>query len=171
MPVDSFKYLPRLIAMFYEHQAAQMPPPGPLPFTPLARPLSDSTLGLVTSGGLYLREAQRPFDLDRERAEPDWGDPTYRLIPSDVTQAELGASHLHYNTAGVLADMNVLLPVARCRELAQAGRIGALAPQQAAFMGYQGFPPDASAWRDRYGPEVAAQFKAAGVDGVLLVPA
>jgi hypothetical protein len=38
-------------------------------------------------------------------------------------------------------------------------------------MGYQGFPPDATAWRETYGPEVAEKFKAEGVDCVLLTPA
>jgi hypothetical protein len=38
-------------------------------------------------------------------------------------------------------------------------------------MGYQGFPPDTTAWRSRYGPEVAARLEAEDVDCVLLAPA
>lgn len=171
MPVDSFKNLPRLIATFYEYQAGRMPPPEPTPFTPLTKPLSDCTFGLITSGGLYQQGIEPPFDVERERAQPDWGDPTYRTIPSDITQAEIGASHLHINTDDVLTDFNILLPITRFQELVANGRVGALAAEHFSFMGYQGFPPDASAWRDTAGPEVAARFKAANVDCALLVPA
>ncbi len=51
MPVDSFKYLPRLIAAYY--QSTNRQPELPSPWTPLRRPLSECTFGLVTSGGVY----------------------------------------------------------------------------------------------------------------------
>jgi len=168
MPVDSFKFLPRLIATFY--QMLETPPQRPLPWTPLSKPLSDCTVGLVTSAGLYHAGVEPPFDTARERQEPTWGDPTYRTIPAGIRQAEIGVSHLHLNTAPLRADFNIALPIRRLRELASAGRIGGVAERHFAFMGYQGFPPDAAAWRDRYGPEVAAHFKAQGVDCVLLTP-
>jgi D-proline reductase (dithiol) PrdB len=168
-PVDSFRYLPRLIATYY--RMTEMEPELPIPWTPLARPLADCTLGLVTSGGLYHRPIDSPFDLERERAEPAWGDPSYRVIPTSVQAGELGASHLHINTEPVLADVNVLLPLDRGRELAAEGRIGRLASHAFSFMGYQGFPPDTTPWRTRYGPEVATRLKNEGVDCVLLVPA
>jgi D-proline reductase (dithiol) PrdB len=169
MPVDSFKFLPRIIAAFY--QTTDREPETPIPWTPLPRPLPDCKFGLVTSGGLYHKGVEPPFDLEREKAEPAWGDPTYRTIPADVPQAEVGASHLHINTRDVLADVNVLLPVGRFRELVAEGRVGGLADQAYSFMGYQGFPPDATAWRETYGPQVAEKFKAEGVDCVLLTPA
>jgi D-proline reductase (dithiol) PrdB len=169
MRVDSFRYLPRLIGTYY--RMTEMEPELPIPWTPLARPLVECTLGLVTSGGLYHQAADPPFDLNRERAEPAWGDPSYRAIPISMPTGELGASHLHINTEPVLADVNVLLPVDRCCELAAEGRIGRLAPRAYSFMGYQGFPPDTTAWRIRYGPEVAARLQDEGVDCVLLTPA
>jgi len=169
MPVDSFKYLPRLIATFYQMSDRQ--PELPIPWTPLPSPLPDCTFGLVTSGGLYHQGVEPPFDLVWERREPSWGDPTYRVIPDSIGQAELGASHLHIKTRGVLADANILLPINRFQELAAEGRVGGLAGQAYSFMGYQGFPPDATAWRETYGPQVAARFKAEGVDCVLLTPA
>jgi D-proline reductase (dithiol) PrdB len=169
MPVDSFRYLPRLIATYY--RMTEMEPELPIPWTPLARPLTECGLGLVTSGGLYHRAADPPFDLAREQAEPSWGDPSYRAIPADLAPEDLGVSHLHINTKPVLADINVLLPLDRGRELAAARRIGRLAPHAFSFMGYQGFPPDTTAWRIRYGPEVAARLRSEGVDCVLLAPA
>jgi len=169
MTVDSFKFLPRLIAAYY--QASQHRPELPIPWTPLPRPLAECKFGLVTSGGLFHQGVEPPFDLEREKAEPTWGDPNYRSLPAGIRQAELGASHLHINTRPVLADINILLPIHRFQELKKDGSIGGLAPEHYAFMGYQGFPPDLSGWQNQSGPAVAAKFKAAEVDCVLLTPA
>jgi D-proline reductase (dithiol) PrdB len=169
MPVDSFKYLPRIIAMFYQMTDCQ--PELPIPWTPLPRPTSDCKFGLITSGGLYHRDVEPPFDVAREKQEPTWGDPTYRTLSADVQQAEVGASHLHFNTRDVLSDVNVLLPVHRFRELVAEGRIGGLAQYAYSFMGYQGFPPDTTAWQETYGPQVADQLRAEEVDCVLLTSA
>jgi D-proline reductase (dithiol) PrdB len=168
MPVDSFRYLPRILAAYY--QASEQQPELPIPWTPLPRPLAACRFGLVTSGGLY-RHGDEPFDLARERREPTWGDPTYRTIPADIAQEEVAASHLHINTRDVLADLNILLPVGRFRELAARGRIGGLAAEAYSFMGYQGYPADTAAWEATYGPQVAERLKAEGVDCVLLTPA
>jgi hypothetical protein len=169
MPVDSYKYLPRLIAALY--QMTDLKPELPIPWTPLARPLSGCKFGLVTSGGLYHRSVEPPFDLARETMEPAWGDPTYRTLPTGIPQTEVGASHLHIRTRDVLSDVNILLPIDRFTELAAQGRIGGLASHAYSFMGYQGFPPDTTAWRETYGPQVAAKLNAEGVDCVLLTPA
>jgi D-proline reductase (dithiol) PrdB len=169
MPVDSFKYVPRLIAAFYK--MTDRKPEFPIPWTPVAKPLAECKFGLVTSGGLYFRGVEPPFDVEREKREPTWGDPTYRTIPTDIQQSELGASHLHINTHDVLSDMNILLPVQRFQELVASGKIGGLADHVYSFMGFQGYPPDASQWQQKYGPEVAGKFKSEGVDCVLLTPA
>lgn len=166
--VDSFKFLPRLIAAFY--QMTEREPELPIPWTKVERPLADLTFGLVTSGGLYLRDAQPPFDVEREKREPTWGDPTYRAIPASAAQADIAVSHLHLNPAFAETDFNVVLPITRFQELAAQGVIGGLADDAYSFMGFQGFPPDTSAWQTRYGPETAAKFQAAGVDCVLLTP-
>ncbi|MCA9936178.1 MAG: hypothetical protein KC415_19730, partial [Anaerolineales bacterium] len=168
MIVDSFKFLPRLIATFY--QMTEREPQQPIPWTPLAKPLAACKFGLVTSAGLYLKGVQRPFDTERERAEPTWGDPTYRAIPADTPQAALAVSHLHLNTADIEQDVNIVLPLRRFQELAAAGKIGGLADAHYSFMGYQGFPPEATAWAEQYGPEIAARFKQEKVDCVLLTP-
>ena len=168
MSVDSYKFLPRLIAAFYE--MVEVESDLPIPWTPLTRPLSESKFGLVTSGGLFHKGSDAPFDLERERSEPTWGDPTYRSIYSSIRQDEVGVSHLHVNPRLAESDMNVLLPINRFQELTAEGTIGALAENHFSFMGYQGYPPDASAWRDVYGPQVAGKFISEGVDCVLLTP-
>jgi D-proline reductase (dithiol) PrdB len=168
MTVDSFKFLPRLIAAVYE--VTDRKPESPIPWTPLPRPLSECKFGLVTSGGLYHIGVDRPFDLEREVQEPTWGDPSFRKIPVDLPQAKLGVSHLHINAQWVQEDINVLLPIQRFKELVEEGWIGGLAQDAYSFMGYQGYPPDTHAWQFEYGPQVAENFKEEGVDCALLTP-
>lgn len=168
MTVDSFKYLPRLIALIYELQEPELR--IPIPWTSLPGPVSRCKFGLVTTGGLFHKSLEAPFDLARERAEPTWGDPTYRTIPLKISQEEVGVSHLHVNTSYAEADLNVLLPVQRFQELERQGIIGGLANNHYSFMGYQGYPPDTDAWRYKYGPQVAQKFLDEGVNCVLLTP-
>lgn len=145
-------------------------PEYPIPWTPLPGPLADCTFGLVTSAGLYHLGIETPFDLDRERREPSWGDPTYRTIPVNIHKSQVRASHLHINTQWVEEDINVLLPVDRFQELVADGLVGGLGTDAYSFMGYQGFPPNPTTWQETYGPQVAGKLKDEGVDCVLLTP-
>ena len=169
MTVDSFKFLPRLIATFY--QMTDREPVYPIPWFPLPRDLEKCTFGLVTSAGLFHQGHAPPFDLEREREEPTWGDPSYREIPVNIPQDQVGVSHLHLNPQDMLLDINIQLPSHRFQELQEEGRIGGLADTAYSFMGYQGFPPDATQWENTFGPQVAQLFKADGVDCVFLTPA
>jgi len=96
-----------------------------------------------------------------------WGDPTFRRLPRDVRQEEIGACHLHTNNRDILVDVNIVLPVHRFLELESEGVIGSLAPTSYSFMGFQ---MDTGEWRQRYGPEAASLMKEEGVDAVLLTP-
>jgi D-proline reductase (dithiol) PrdB len=169
MSVESFKFLPRVIGAYYK--MSQRKPEYPIPWTPLPGPLAECKFGLITSGGLYHKGVEPPFDIEREKREPTWGDPTFRTLPMGIHYSDVGASHLHINTRYVLEDINILLPIDRFRELVDEGRIAATAERAYSFMGYQGFPPDTSAWQDEYGPEVAEKLKAEEVNCVLLTPA
>ncbi len=166
MPVDSFKYLPR---SFHSEYATVPNPPAEAVWAPLRVPIEDATIALVTSAGLYVDGDQEPFDLDRERREPTWGDPTYRVIPRDVASGDIGAAHLHLNSRDLVADFNVALPIRAFGDMADAGHIGAVADHHYSFMGYQ--ERDLVEWRDRYGPEVVAHLQAGNVDAVMLAPA
>ncbi len=166
MPVDSFKYLPRSIAAYY--QTLLVKRADPIPWAPLSRPLDKCRFGLVTTAGIYDKERERPFDVEREKREPMWGDPTYRRIGRAVGHAQIGASHLHINNRDILADINIVLPLSRFAELEEEGVIGSLAAVNLSLMGYQ---PNTSEWRDRYGREVAGLLKDEAVDAVLLTPA
>lgn len=169
MPVDSFKYLSRLVTRYYK--ATQVVGRGPIPWTPLLKPLAECTFSLVTSGGLYHKTQDPPFDVERERRQPSWGDPSYRVLPADLPSADLGVSHNHINPSGVLEDMNVLMPLDRFRALQGQGRIGGLAPRHYSFMGYQGFPSDLSGWEGTSGPQVADRMEEDGVDCVFITTA
>ena len=165
MPVDSFKWLPRSIAGYY--QAMQMPDLGEIPWTPMTKPIAEARFALVTSAGLYVKDQQEPFDLEGERKNPLWGDPTYRVIPSDMQQDQVGVAHLHINGEDIEQDINIVLPVRRFRELVGADEIGALASQHYSFMGYQANDDE---WRERYGPEVAQRMIEREVDAALITP-
>ena len=166
MPVDRFKWLPRSIAGYY--QAMQVPEPDQIPWTPLRKPIEQCRFALVTTAGLYLQGEQPSFDLDRERREPFWGDPSYRAIPADVRQEQIGVAHLHINTDDIRQDVNIVLPVHRFQELAQAGEVSAPAEHHYSFMGYQ---QDNSHWREHSGPAVAQRMVEEQVDAALITPA
>lgn len=167
--VDSFKFLPRLLGFFYQNMERK--PIQPIPWSPVELPLARCKFGLVTTGGLSHKEVEQPFDLKREKREATWGDPTFRTIPTCISQKELGVSNLHINTKDVMADMNILLPLQRFEEFVAEGRIGGLASFAYSFMGYQGHPPNTREWQHTYGPQVARKLKDEGVNCVLLTPA
>jgi D-proline reductase (dithiol) PrdB len=166
MAVDSFKWLPASIAAYYRNLPVQRE--APVPWTPLARPLNRCRFALVTTAGIYVRGREPPFDTEREEREPAWGDPSHRTIPRDTPQAGIGACHLHINNRDLLADVNIVLPLDRFRELEEAGEIGSLAPTHYSFMGFQ---LNTTEWRERYAPEVAERLRQEEVDAVLLTPA
>lgn len=169
MEVDSFKFLSRLVTRYYKLTNVQAE--LPIPWTPLALPINQSRFGLVTSGGLFHKGHQQPFDLEREEREPTWGDPTFRAIPADIDPMEVGASHYHINTDHVIEDVNILLPVQRFKELAEEGKIRGQADYAYSFMGYQGFPANLTGWRETYGPQVVKKLVSEEVNCVLLTAA
>jgi D-proline reductase (dithiol) PrdB len=166
MAVDSYAFLPRAFRPIYE----AVPPSELDPaWAPFEKPLGQAKIALLSSAGMFLRSEQEPFDVERERQEPTWGDPSFRIIPAGVTQPEIDATHLHINTADLLTDLNIALPLQRLQELAEAGAIGAMAEEHYSLMGYQ--EEGAEVWRTRTGPEIAARCHAADIDALILAPA
>ena len=166
MPVDSYKFLPKSFRAGYESMPMQE---SEAVWASLGKPASEATVALITSAGIYLKAGQEPFDVEREKREPTWGDPTYRVIPRGTLQAEIDATHLHINTRDVKEDFNVALPIRAFATLDNEGAIGALAQEHYAFMGFQ--QASADEWRTHYGPELAERCKQADVDTVVLAPA
>ncbi|MBN1105302.1 MAG: hypothetical protein JXL84_17955 [Deltaproteobacteria bacterium] len=166
-PVDGFLFLPPGLAAWFRTFVSEREFEGTIPWTPLAKPLHQATFALVTSAGISLR-SQTAFDMEREKGEPTWGDPTYRAIPRGTTERDVEVSHLHIHTKYILEDINVILPLSRMAELEEEMVIGRLAPTSYSFYGFQfqgmGFLETAIA-------PMSVTMKEEGVDAVLLTPA
>ena len=130
--------------------------------------LADARIALVTSAGLFLKDEQPSFDGERERNEPTWGDPTHRVLPSEVSSGALGMMHLHVNNDDVLADHNIALPTDVLAELASDGVVGGSTARHVSVMGYQ--QAGLEVWRRETAPAIAALLREDGADGVVLAP-
>ena len=126
------------------------------PWTPLAKPLRECRLALLTSGGFYL-DGQPPFEDN---------DVSYRLIPKDTRPEDLRIFHHGYRDDDPDRDPNCVFPLDRLRELEAAGVIGERASHAVSFvMTY-------SARRDleERAPRIVAELRAMEVDAALCVP-
>ena len=168
MKVDSYRFLPRSFRSFYEGRGPFTGEEDPV-WTPFGKRLQESRIALLTSAGAYVKDSQSPFDLDRERGHPEWGDPSWRAIPAIVDSAQLGVAHLHINDEDVLADPEIALPAGRLEQLAADRVIGSAAAEHVSVMGYQ--ERSLEGWRDRTAVGVAAHLRSQGVDGLILAPA
>ena len=125
-----------------------------IPWARLEKPLSESKIALVTTGGVYL-DGQTPF------SEED--DFTYRTIPRDTASERFRIWHPGYDHRAAEKDINCILPLSRFRELASEGLIGALAESSYSFMG---LIYDTGPLINESAPEVARKLKDEGVDAV-----
>jgi D-proline reductase (dithiol) PrdB len=134
-----------------------------VPWTPLDRDLSDSTVAIVTTAGLHLRD-DKPFNRDHPG-----GESTYRIIPSDSNTADIVQSHfsIGFDRTAIYRDINITFPIDRMRELVEQGEIGGLAPNNYSFMGAL---RDCTIIAEQTGPEVAQRLKDEGVNLVFLTP-
>jgi hypothetical protein len=165
--VNGFRFLPPSLSAWFSKDIPDVDFSGHIPWSPLKKPLKDTTFSLMTSAGVNFK-ADPPFDVEREKREPAWGDPTSREIPSTATEADIDVNHLHINTDYIKQDLNVMLPLARFREFAEEGAIGGLAPTSYSFYGFQ---MDPKVLLEETMPKVASKMKSEGVDAVLLTPA
>ncbi|HMK35678.1 MAG TPA: glycine/sarcosine/betaine reductase selenoprotein B family protein [Desulfomonilaceae bacterium] len=165
--VDGFRFLPPSLAAWIQTFIPEAEYSGTIPWTPLSRPVRESTLSLVTSSGISLK-TDPPFDMEREKKEPTWGDRSFRVIPRNATERDIAANHLHINTQYVLRDMNVVLPAARLGELEQEGVIGRLAATVYSFYGFQWQSTD---FLTQAIQPIAERLREEGVNAVILTPA
>ena len=138
-------------------------------WAPFEKRLRESRIALLTSAGLYLKKTQPTFDVERERANPEWGDPTWRAIPAGVKPADLAAAHLHINDEDVLADPEIALPARLLEQLAAERMVGSTTPEHLSVMGYQ--ERSLEGWREKTVPELVARLKDQAADGLILAPA
>jgi hypothetical protein len=168
MRVDSFAFLPRSFRPLFERPPRLPGHEAPV-WAPFGKRLAEARVALLTSAGLYVKATQAPFDGEREKREPTWGDPSWRAIPAGATTAELGMMHLHLNTADVLADHDIALPSTVLADLVRDGVVGSSTSRHVSVMGFQ--QAGLEAWRNETAPEVAAMLREEGADGVVLAPA
>ena len=134
-----------------------------IPWTPVRKPLAESTLALVTTSGVHHRN-QEPFDMhDKE------GDPSYRVIDLGRPLSSLMITHDYYDHSDADKDVNIVFPVERLQELAGERVIGRLAPRAYSFMGHID-GRHITTLVEGTGPEVAERIVADGADAVLLTP-
>ncbi len=123
-----------------------------------APPLTEATVAVVSTAGMHRRsdERFRPGAID------------YRIIPGDVDFADVVLSHIsaNFDRSAFQQDPNIMFPLDRLREMADAGEIGGVANWHYSFMGAL---PDPSRLEET-GTEVGRLLAADGVDVVLLVP-
>jgi len=166
MSVDSFKFLPGYIAESMKAWPYVDTSGEPIPWTPLKKKVPECKVALISSGGLYCRD-DTPFDLDRERREPLWGDPSYREIPRDIAQEDIGVAHLHYENSHALEDLNCMFPLAALEDLLAEGAIGGISEYHLTMMGYQ---PRIGTFIKKTAPAMAKRLQEMDVDLVFLSP-
>ena len=122
------------------------------------KPLRESRLALVTTGGVHLPEQPR-FDID----DP-LGDCSYREIPADARG--LTWTHAYY-APDRGADLDSVFPLWTLRGLVAEGVVGEINRRHFSFMGAI---HDPGPLVGRTAPEVAGKLVEDGVDVVLLTP-
>ena len=157
-PVD---YIPRITAQYsglgygeYQWLESQNAPA----WTPLTKPLSDSKVGLICTGGIY-SAGQTAFHFK--------DDTTYRAIPTDVDVEDLRATHFAYDLTDARKDINVVFPVEQLRTMVDEGVIDSMATDAYTLMG--GIYSTRRV-REELIPALVDRVLADEVDVVLLVP-
>jgi D-proline reductase (dithiol) PrdB len=165
--VDGFRFIPPGLRAWIRTSIPEEDFKGYIPWTPMTKSLSQMTIALVTSAGISLK-SDPPFDMEREKKEPFWGDRSYRIIPRATTEKDINVNHLHINTTYIQQDINVMLPLARMAEFEQEGIISHLAPKAYSFYGFQHQNTDFL--KEAIEP-ISIQMKLEKADTVLLTPA
>jgi hypothetical protein len=130
-----------------------------VPFAPLAKPLAQSRVALITTASPW-REGE-PVDGVLRGGKQVWSGPTSappeRLYTDDLAW-DKQATHT--------CDVESFLPIRRLQERAAQGRIGSVAPR------FHGVPTDYSQRRtlEQDAPEILARCREDRVDVALLVP-
>ena len=165
MAVDSYRFLDfisrQVLKAWVEREQMR-----PIPWTPLPKPLAQSTVALVSSAGVVVK-GDPPFDQERERQNPWWGDPSYRVVPHGTAGEDVDLFHMHIDTRFAEEDLDVVLPMRRLGELVRDGVVGRSAQSHYSIMGYILRPGELE---EVTAPAIAARMKSEGVDATVLVP-
>jgi D-proline reductase (dithiol) PrdB len=132
--VDSYRFISGITKRMIKNWIS-MEKPRPIPWTPLAKPLSECTVAVLSSAGIALK-TDTPFDQEGERRNPWWGDPSYRILPKTATQDDVRLYHLHIDPSYAEQDLNCLFPLEHLQAMENSGRIGRMSPRHYSIMGY-----------------------------------
>lgn len=144
------------------------------PFTPLSVPVTDATLGMLTTSGHFVDgDDPEPFgepDLTQQEAvaridEFMSSTPALSEIPTDTPTDRLRVRHAGYDIRSAILDANVTFPIDRLREFEADGRIGELTPTLYSFPG-----ATAHGRLRKVLPEWIERMRAQAMDVLLLVP-
>jgi len=131
----------------------------PPPWAPLAKPLGESRLGVLTTAGAYVAGQVAFYYKD---------DTSHRAIAKDTPEAALRFSHITENyLPDARRDPNCVLPLAPLRQLEAEGAIGELAGDTFSCMG--GIYSQRRV-REELCPALHDGFRAQEVDAALLIP-
>ncbi|HJM92072.1 MAG: glycine/sarcosine/betaine reductase selenoprotein B family protein [Alphaproteobacteria bacterium] len=120
-------------------------------------PLTERRIAMISTAALQHRD-DTPFLI---------GTGDYRYIADDTPASDLVMAHIstNFDRSGFEQDLNVVLPLDRMHELAEAGEIGSVARFHYAFMGSTDPVQMEAAAR-----AMAGHLKADGVDSCILLP-
>lgn len=164
--VDSYRFIKGLSKTLIRSWI-KLESPREVPWTTLSKPISDSTVALISSGGIALK-TDRPFDQEGERKNPWWGDPSYRIIPQTARTEDIRVYHMHIDHRPAEQDLNCLLPIERLKELVGMRKVGRAAPSHYSFMGYILDPKELL---EKSVPKIIEHLKSDAVDVAVLIPA
>ncbi len=165
--VNGFKFLPPSLAAWIKTFIPDDDFKGYIPWTPMTKKLKELTIALITSSGISLKN-DTPFDMEREKVEPLWGDRSFRKIPKGTKENDIDINHLHINTSYIKKDINVILPLDIMADFEEKGIIGGLAPTAYSFYGFQWQNTD---FLTEAIEPISKTMKEENVDAVLLTPA
>lgn len=169
--IDSYRFLPRSFRPTYE-RVEPLESEGHPVWSGFGPRLEDSRIALLTSAGLYVKGEQEPFDGERERNEPAWGDPSFRLLPHGLSHDRYSMMHLHVDNEAILTDPNIALPSLILTELTEAGVVAGATEHHISVMGYQGRGDRSllDEWRLQTAPRIVDHLRDMRTDGVVLAP-
>jgi len=163
--VDSYRFLDGVTRRVMKHWAT-LGAPREIPWSPLAKPLSQCTVAIVSSAAVALK-TDRPFDQEIEQRDPWFSDPSYRVLPRATTTGEVRLYHLHINTSFAQQDLNCVMPLELLRQLEAQGEIAHSAPSHYSYMGYTVRP---EALLRHTVPGIVGRLRQEQADAVALVP-
>lgn len=144
------------------------------PWTPLAKPLSQVRLALISTGGMFV-EGHDPLGPNGPTQQESVlriqdflrGDPALATIPRNTPAQLLCVRHPGYDIRGVLRDHNVMFPLDHLAALEAEGVIGELAEETYSFIG----ATSQIRLLKQHAPNWAEHLKERGVNAALLVAA